>query len=115
MFMVMFVLDDPHRLDALLEIWEATGVRGVTIIESTGIHRRLKRPLPMRYLFQVAGTVEEGTFTLLAIVESEEVAQACLHATEGLVGHLDEPNTGVFAAWPLGLVKGFPPAEERQE
>ena len=115
MFMVMFVLDDPHRLDALLEIWEATGVRGATIIESTGIHRRLKRRLPMRYLFQDSGTVEEGHFALFAIVESEDVAQACLHATERLVGRLDEPNTGVFAAWPLALVKGFPPAREPQE
>ncbi len=49
MYMLMFVLDDPGRLDPVLEAWEQVGIRGVTIIESTGIHRR-RQILPMRYV-----------------------------------------------------------------
>lgn len=112
MFMIMFVLDDPDQLDALLEAWKKAGVRGATIVESTGIHRRRKKFLPMRYVFQTTGNVEESHYTLFAIVESDEVVQACLQATEKLVGDLDNPNTGVFAAWPLAVVKGLPPAQE---
>jgi hypothetical protein len=98
MFMVMLVLDDPGRLDALLGTWEEAGICGATIVESTGIHRRRKRILPMQYVFQTTGNVEESHYTIFAIVESDEVIQACLQATEQLVGDLDEPNTGVFAA-----------------
>ncbi|MCI0520185.1 MAG: hypothetical protein L0Z70_07990 [Chloroflexi bacterium] len=112
MFMIMFVLDDPDRLDALLEAWEKAGVRGATIVESTGIHRRLKKLVPMRYLFQTAGNVEENHCSLFAIVESDALVQACLRATEQLVGDLDEPDTGVFAAWPLAVVKGLPQEQE---
>jgi hypothetical protein len=112
MFMLMFVLDNPDRLDAIIEAWEKVGIRGATIVESTGIHRRRKQILPMRYVFQSTGNVEESHYTLFAIVESEDLIQACLHATEELVGDLDEPNTGVFSAWPLTVVKGFPPAQE---
>ena len=112
MFMIMFVLDDPDQLDALLEAWKKAGVRGATIVESTGIHRRQKKFLPMRYVFQTTGNVEESHYTLFAIVESDKVVQACLQATEKLVGDLDNPNTGVFAAWPLAVVKGLPPAQE---
>lgn len=108
MYMVMLVLDDPDQLDSLLASWEKAGIGGATILESTGIHRRQRRIIPMRYLFQTTGPQERGHFTLLAIVDNEEVVQRCLEATEKLVGDLNQPNTGIFAAWPLSVVKGLP-------
>lgn len=112
MYMVMFVLDDPGKLDALLGAWEEVGIRGATILESTGIHRRRTQILPMRYLFQPLGNVEENHCTLFAIVDTNEVVKSCLQATEKLVGDLDDPNTGIFAAWPVSLVKGLPSTQE---
>lgn len=112
MYMIMFVLDDPNLLDAMLEAWEKAGVSGVTIIESTGIHRRRRHLIPMRYIFEPAGSVEEGHYTLFAIVPDQEVVQACLQACEGLVGDLNQPRTGVFASWALDSVKGFPKQQE---
>lgn len=110
MYMILFVLDDPDQLDDLLERWYAVGVRGATIIESTGINRRRNKNTPhMRYFFQSPGHLEEGHYTLVAIVPGEEMVQAVLQASEELVGDLDLPNTGVFAAWPLTHVKGVPP------
>ncbi|NMC12721.1 MAG: hypothetical protein GYA34_07530 [Chloroflexi bacterium] len=114
MFMLMFVLDDPGLLDDLLEAWENAGVRGATIVESTGIHRRRKKIIPMRYIFQSTGDVEENHYTLFVIVENEGIVQACLNATEKLVGDLNKPNTGVFAAWPLSVVKGVPSEAEEE-
>jgi hypothetical protein len=109
MYMLMFVLDDPNRLDDLLSAWIEVGITGATIIESTGIRRRIPQSVPMRFLYQTAGSlIEEGHVTLLAIVADEQKARLCLQATEALVGDLSGPNTGVFAAWPLALVKGLP-------
>lgn len=114
MFMILFVLDNPDQLDSTLEAWEKVGIRGATIIESTGINRlRRKQAIPMRYLFQSVGSVEVGHYTLLAIVEDEATVHACLQVTEALVGDLDRPNTGVFAAWPLSIIKGLPQKGER--
>ena len=36
MYALLFVLDDPDRLDEVLTAWANIGVRGVTIMESTG-------------------------------------------------------------------------------
>jgi hypothetical protein len=108
MFMIMLVIDNPDQLADILKAWDQAGIRGATIIESTGIHRQLRRVIPMRYLFQTAGSEEEGHLTLLAIVETQELVQACLQATESITGDLDGPNTGVFASWPLATVKGLP-------
>ena len=112
MYMIMLVLDDMNYLDAVLNAWEGAGIRGATIIESTGIHRKLQKLIPMRYIFQSAGGEERGHLTLLAIVETQELVDACLQVTETITGDLNEPNTGVFAAWPLTTIKGLPPREE---
>jgi hypothetical protein len=111
MYMILFVLDDPDQLDGMLEAWEAVGVTGVTIIESTGIHRvrTARQKIPMRYMFGSIGTkIEVGHFTLLALVKDEDVVQRCFEATEELIGSLEEPNTGVFSAWPVPFVRGVP-------
>jgi hypothetical protein len=115
MFMIFFVLDDPDRLDEVLDAWEKAGMSGVTIIESTGIHRLKRQVTPMRYVFQRSSIVEDGHYTLMAIVTDQAVVQACLQATESLIGDLSQPNTGVFAAWPLITVKGVPQQDSGRE
>lgn len=105
MYMILFVLDDPDYLERLLKCWEAIGIGGVTIIESTGIHRLRRSQAPFRYLFG-ASTSEVGHLTLLAVVPDEAIVHACLQETEKLIGSLDNPDTGIFTAWPLSLVKG---------
>lgn len=108
MFMIMLVLDDPDRLDEVLGGWEKAGIRGATIVESTGIQRLRRRNVPMRYIFQSPGLVEEGHLTLFVIVDSEELLHKCQQITEQIVGDLDMPDTGVMAAWPLTIVRGVP-------
>ncbi len=110
MYMVMFVLDDPARLAAVIDAWTAIGISGATIVESTGIFRQrlARRQVHARYAFVGGATNEFGNFTLFAIVPDEATARQCLAAVEGILGDLDGPNTGVLAAWPLALVKGVP-------
>ena len=111
MNMVMLVLDDPKHLDAVLDAWSEVGVTGTTIFETTGFYRRRAHPLGLRYWFATpqpsSGRLEEGHYTLLAIVPDEGVVQKCLRATEGVVGDLDSPHTGIFSAWDVPIVKGL--------
>lgn len=108
MYMIYFVLDDPDLLDELLDAWNEAGIQGVTINESTGYYRRQNIKVPMRYVFPSAGREERGHYTLTAIVETRELVDLALKAAENLVGNLDQPNTGVLAAWPLEVVRGVP-------
>lgn len=111
MFMVMYVLDNPDKLDAVLEAWDAVGVSGVTIIESSGIYRQQtkRRRIPLRYGFEhLVERAERGNYTLFTLVEGEDVVERCIAAVERVVGSLSEPNTGVLAAWPLSVVRGLP-------
>ncbi len=110
MYMVMFVLDDPTRLDAVIDAWTAIGISGATIVESTGVFRRhlARHRVHARYALNEGMVNEFGNFTLFAIVPDAETAHRCLAAVENVLGDLDGPNTGVLAAWPLTLVKGVP-------
>lgn len=110
MYMIFFVLDNPDRLNEILEAWEGVGVRGVTIVESTGMHRMRRQFIPMRYVSGFASQ-ERNHLTLFVIVKGEALVRDCLSAVEQVIGNLDGPNTGVFAAWPLSLVKGLPEPE----
>jgi hypothetical protein len=112
MFMIMLVLDNPDLLDEVLKAWENIGIRGATILESTGIQRLRRKNIHMRYLFQTPHLIEEGHLTLFVIVEGEQMIKDCLKATEQIVTDLDAPNTGVFAAWPLAYVRGVPLQEQ---
>jgi hypothetical protein len=106
MYMIFLVLDDPDRLDELIESWDNAGIHGATIIESTGIQRMQQRQFPMRYAFGISHGEERGHYTLMAIVADQQAVARCLQVTEALLGDLDAPNRGVFAAWPLSTVKG---------
>jgi hypothetical protein len=108
MYMVILVLHNPTQFDAILNSWEKVGIRGATIFESSGVYHHLRRLIPMRYYFQAQTAKEEGNLTIMAIVDSIKAVKKCLAATESVTGSLDNPNTGIFAAWPLTIVKGLP-------
>ena len=105
MYIIMFVLNDSKKLDMILDCWNKIGVRGVTILDSIGAYRVRKR-IPGRFAFTTA-TADENSKTLIALVELEEVVQACLAETERLIGDLSEPNTGIFTYWPVTEIKGI--------
>jgi nitrogen regulatory protein PII len=117
MYMVMFVLDDPNQLDEILDAWDAAGVSGVTIIESTGINRRRRARQVgtgfMSGMNRIIGDTQESHYTLYVIVPDESQVQACIQAAEEVVGDFNKPNTGVLAAWPLFTVRGVPLARKR--
>ncbi|MGW8249789.1 MAG: hypothetical protein ACWGO1_04040 [Anaerolineales bacterium] len=114
MYMVMFVIDDPNRLDAVLDAWHAEGVIGATIVESTGINRRRRAKLVgttiMAGINRLMSSAEENHYTLFAIVPDESIVERCLAAAESVVGDLNQPDTGVFAAWSVPIVKGVEPS-----
>lgn len=112
MYMIMLVLDDPEQLDAVIGAWEVVGIRGVTMLESTGLGRLRQSRVPARYYFQSSQIEEEGHVTLLAVVPDEGKVNACLNATEEITGDLNEPHTGIFTAWPLFMAKGAGPKED---
>jgi nitrogen regulatory protein PII len=119
MYALLFVLDDPDRLDKVLTAWADIGVRGVTIMESTGWQRRRIQQSMIGARFDFAslagGARLENHMTLFVVVENRAIVEKALEAAETIVGNMDEPDTGIFVAWPIEIIKGLPHDEETRE
>jgi len=110
-YLLVMVLDDAQRLDDVLRAWMQAGVPGITILESTGIHRVLTRhraqPAYMGF-GQMFGSGRVGHNTLLAVIDAMETAEAAVAATEEVVGTLDRPDTGLVFVVPIARTWGVP-------
>ncbi len=110
MHMLMMVLDDSEHLNEVLDAWTEAGVRGVTILESTGANRVLHRTSadPAYAGFsQIFGSGRVGHHTLFAIIEDMAVADSAVAATEAVIGPLSEPHTGIIFTVPVGKTWGL--------
>ena len=113
MYFVLFVLHDSTLCDDLLLSWEQAGVKGVTILPSTGLNRMQKRALQedmpiMPSLEDFFSTNEVGNRTLFTVVQDDDMVENVLHATEEVVGELSQPNTGVLIVLPVVKTYGIP-------
>jgi hypothetical protein len=111
-FMIMLVLDDVNRLDDVLAAWARAGAIGVTAIEGAGAHQgrsALGLVHARRNIENLGIETERANFTLFGIASDAVTADRCLAATESVVGNLVASGAGIWAAWPLALVKGLPP------
>ncbi len=111
MYMLMMVLDDSEHLNDVLKAWVDAGVKGVTILESTGVNRVLPRPVagPMFAGFsQIFGSGRVGHNTIFAVIKGMETVEAAVAATESVVGALTKPHTGIIFAVPIAKMWGIP-------
>jgi hypothetical protein len=113
MYQFWLVLDNPALLNDVLEAWTDIGVKGVTILESTGVHRVRSRASSQDTPFMLGfsrllRTDQVGHNTLFAVVPNMDVVERLVTATEEIVGDLSQPNTGVLFAVPVAAAWGLP-------
>ncbi len=112
MYLILFVLDNPDKLEDLLSAWEEAGAGGATVLVSTGMNRMLNHgfrddiPL-MPGLDDFYKRIEDYHRTLFTIVKDDATLQKIVDATQGVVGNLDNPNTGILVVLPTAQVYGL--------
>lgn len=112
MYLILFVLDNPDKLEDLLNTWEKAGTGGATVLVSTGMNRMLNQgfrddiPL-MPSLEDFYKRTEDYHRTLFTIVKDDEVLQKIVDATQSVVGDLNKPNTGILVVLPTAQVYGL--------
>jgi hypothetical protein len=110
MYMLVMVLDDTAHLSDVLSAWESAGVSGVTIIESTGLNRVLQRhsaDMAFARFSQMFGSGRVGHNTLFTVIDSLDLAETAVKATEAVLGNLNEPDTGIIFALPVAKTWGL--------
>jgi hypothetical protein len=113
MLQLWLVLDNPALLNDVLEAWADIGVRGITILESTGVHRVRSRASTQDVPFMLGfsrllRTDQVGHNTLFTVVPTMDIVEKLVAATEQIVGDLSQPNTGVLFTVPVTAAWGLP-------
>lgn len=112
MYLILFVLDNPDKLQDLLDAWEDAGTGGATVLVSTGMQRvrggAIRDDIPlMPGLDDFYKRIEEHHRTLFTIVEDDDVLDKVVKATQSVVGDLNQPNTGILVVLPATQVYGI--------
>ena len=121
-YMVLLVLDDIDHCPHVFDAWDKAGTSGITILESTGLGR-VRRALGMRddlplmpSLRSLLQSREERHRTLFTVVDSEEMVDKLIEATQSITGDLSRPNKGVLFVLPvlraIGIVNDKEGVEE---
>jgi hypothetical protein len=112
MYLILFVLDNPDKLEELLDAWEAAGTKGATVLVSTGMHRIsegvIRDDIPLLPgLDDFYKREEDYHRTLFTIVKDDDVLNKIVEATQKVVGNLNEPKTGILVVMPTTQVYGL--------
>jgi nitrogen regulatory protein PII len=111
MYMILCVVHDPEKCQALLDAWKEAGVTGATILHSTGIGRLkgngMWDDLPLfPGMDDLLEHEEYFNRTIFSILEGDEAVDQVVRATELVLGDLSLPDTGLLAVLPVLRVYG---------
>ena len=116
--MILLVLDKLEQSQSVLEAWNAAGVSGITIFESTGLARiqetAIRDDLPLiPSITSLMASREEHHHTLFSVVEGESHVDRIIEVTEAITGDLNEANSGVLFVLPVTRAIGLQGSQER--
>lgn len=119
-YMVLLVLNDLDDCSPVLDAWEALGVGGITILESTGLgHARksgIRENMPtMPSLADFFRRSEQRHRTIFTVVDSEEIADKLIELTEQTLGNLESADNGVLFVLPVSKAKGIHGGQKRAQ
>jgi nitrogen regulatory protein P-II 1 len=116
-FLVVLIIDNPDDCPCILDAWEAIGITGITILESTGLGRIRKALLRDDHpiipsLRDILSTREVPHRTLFSVVDSQEKVDRMVSEAKRALGDLNAPHTGFLFVTPVLEAHGLGKAPE---
>lgn len=110
MTLLVFICNQPDKLEEILEGFVEIGVTGATVIDSVGMGQLLSSDVPIfagfRSMFRGATVVNK---TILSVIRDPAKVDEAYEIIEEAVGTLDEPGRGIFFTIPIERVQGLKP------
>ena len=111
-YLVALIVNDPEDCPALLDAWADSGVKGITIINSSGLERirqtGLRDDLPLMPSLSDLFADEEYYHRLMfSVVDGQDQVDRLVEATQKITGDLDKPHSGFLFVVPVAQVYGL--------
>ena len=112
MYLLVNVLEQPEHLVAILEGFAKIGIKGSTVMNSTGMGRVLMKAgadgPAMEEINKMIADGESSNKTIFTVVKEKALLDQAIAVVKSLCGDLCEPGKGILFAVPLALVEGVP-------
>jgi nitrogen regulatory protein P-II 1 len=112
MYLLVNVLEQPEHLVAILEGFANIGIKGSTVMNSTGMGRVLMKAgadgPAMEEINRMIANGESSNKTIFTVVKEKEILDKAIDIVKSLCGDLCEPGKGILFAVPLAHVDGLP-------
>jgi nitrogen regulatory protein PII len=113
MTLLVFICNDPDKLEEVLEGYLEVGITGSTIIDSLGMGHLLATEVPIfagfQALFSAASAYNK---TILSVIKEPEKVVEALDMIEEICGKLGAPGVGIAFTIRLDDVRGLMPELE---
>ena len=109
MKLMVFILNKVDALELFLCRLAEEGIRGATIVSSTGMAKALFDFGDESFfgsLRAILDPTHEENKTILMVVEESQI-QTILQVIDEVVGDLSKPDTGIVFTLPIDMVKGM--------
>ncbi|NLO48005.1 MAG: P-II family nitrogen regulator [Clostridiales bacterium] len=108
MQLLVLVLNRYEKLDKLLTALDKSGIKGATVINSTGMARLLNtESLPILGSIRTFLNPEREDNRTIFIVACEEKIKRSIEVIHDVLGSLDRPDTGVIFVIPTLYTEGI--------
>jgi nitrogen regulatory protein PII len=112
MYLLVNVLEQPEHLVAILEGFAQLGIKGSTVMNSTGMGRVLMTAgtagPAMEEINRIIANGESSNKTIFTVVKEKEMLDKAIDVVKSFCGDLCEPGKGILFAIPLAFVDGLP-------
>lgn len=109
--MLIFVLNNVNHLEEILNEFTKSGIKGATVIDSTGMNRVLHSgyndEVPLFGSLKILMN-ERRPFnkTIYTVIKDEQVETA-ISSIKKIVGDLSKPDVGIVFTIPVNFIEGF--------
>lgn len=112
MYLLVNVLEQPEHLVAILEGFAKIGIKGSTVMNSTGMGRVLMKAgadgPAMEEINKMIANGESSNKTIFTVIKEKEILDKAVDIVKSFCGDLCEPGKGILFAVPLAFVDGLP-------
>ncbi|SDY33509.1 P-II family nitrogen regulator [Tindallia californiensis] len=108
MEVLFLVLNQPERLNELMEGFLEDGISGATVLESTGMGRTLCDTMPIfGGLRKILQDCRPNNLTIFMVLNTEVQKDKVIQRIYQVLGDLNEPNTGMYFIMPVSAASGL--------
>ncbi len=109
MKLLIYVMNQPHRLKELMRDFADNGIKGATVLEAQGMAQFLKDTLHPLYTERLSGLVDFNHHQpqLILLIIPDEQVNLVYQLIGRISGDFQEPNSGIAFTLALDSLRGY--------